>query len=94
VQHLFQSWALFSSDIKAAAHVLLLSDYDGTLTPIVSRPEEAILSPEVSEKLRALAQKSTFSVGIISGRPLSEVKSLVGMEGIYYAGNHGLEMED
>ena len=93
MQHLLQSWALFSSDIKAAAHVLLLSDYDGTLTPIVSRPEEAILSPEVREKLLALAQKSTFSVGIISGRPLSEVKSLVAMEGIYYAGNHGLEIE-
>jgi len=93
VQHLFQSWESFSSDIRAAAHVLLFSDYDGTLTPIVSRPEEAILSPEVREKLRALAEKPIFSVGIISGRPLSEVKTLVKIEGIYYAGNHGLEIE-
>ena len=93
MQYLFQSWESFSSDVKVASHVLLLSDYDGTLTPIVSRPEEAILSPAVREKLTALAQKPAFSVGIISGRPLSEVKALVGIDGIYYAGNHGLEIE-
>jgi len=93
VQHLFKSWESFSSDIGAVSHILLLSDYDGTLTPIVSRPEEAILSPEVREKLLALADKPAFSVGIISGRPLLEVKALVGIEGIYYAGNHGFEIE-
>ena len=93
MQHLFQSWEPFSSDIRAASRILLLSDYDGTLTPIVSRPEEAILSPEAREKLLALAEKPTFSIGIISGRPLSEVKALVGIEGIYYTGNQGLEIE-
>ena len=93
MQHLFQSWKSFSSDIRAASHILLLSDYDGTLTPIVNRPDEAVLPPGVKEKLRALAQKSNFSVGLISGRPLSQVKVLVGIEGIYYAGNHGVEIE-
>ena len=93
MQHLFCSWASFSSDIGTASHILLLSDYDGTLTPIVSRPEEALLPPEVRNKLRALAEKPAFSVGIISGRSLSEVRAMVGIEGIYYAGNHGLEME-
>jgi trehalose-phosphatase len=71
----------------------MLSDYDGTLTPIVSRPEEAILPPEVKDKLNALAGKPDFSVGIISGRSLSEIKSMVGIEEIYYAGNHGLEID-
>lgn len=93
MQYLFRSWESFSADIRAASHILLLSDYDGTLTPIVSRPDEAVLSPEARDKLRALAAKPTFSVGIISGRSLSEVKSLVGVEEIYYAGNHGLEIE-
>ena len=93
MQHLFQSWQTFSAAVRAAPHLLLLSDYDGTLTPIVGRPEEAILSPEVREKLCALAQKPTSSVGIISGRSLSELKSMVAIEGIYYAGNHGLEIE-
>jgi trehalose 6-phosphate phosphatase len=93
VQYLFQLWESFSADIGAAPHVLILSDYDGTLTPIVSRPDEAILSAGVRDKLHALAEKPAFSVGIISGRRLSELKSMVGIEGIYYAGNHGLEIE-
>jgi len=93
VQYLFQSWESFSSDVRAASHILLLSDYDGTLTRIVSRPDEAILPPEVREKLRALAEKPAFSVGIISGRSLIEIKALVGLDGVYYAGNHGLEIE-
>ncbi|MFC2035058.1 trehalose-phosphatase [Chloroflexota bacterium] len=93
MQHLFQSWESFSSDVIVSSHVLLLLDYDGTLTPIVSRPEEAILSSEVREKLHTFNEKPVFSVGIISGRSLPEVRSLVGVEGIYYAGNHGLEIE-
>jgi len=72
---------------------MLLSDYDGTLTPIVSRPEEAVLPPEVRAKLRALVAKPALSVGIISGRALPEVKALVAVDGVYYAGNHGLEIE-
>ena len=93
MKHLFQSWESFSSDVRAAPHLLLVSDYDGTLTPIVGRPDEAKLSPGARKKLRALAAKPSLSVGIISGRSLSEVRALVGVEEIYYAGNHGLEIE-
>ncbi|MFC2001999.1 trehalose-phosphatase, partial [Chloroflexota bacterium] len=53
----------------------------------------AILSPEARETLRDLAQKPAFSMGIISGRSLLEIKAMVEIEGIYYAGNHGLEIE-
>ncbi|MDP3880144.1 MAG: trehalose-phosphatase [Dehalococcoidales bacterium] len=93
MKHLFQYWELFSADVRASSHILLLSDYDGTLTPIVSRPEQAILTPGVRDKLRALASRPAVSVGIISGRSLAEVKSLVAVDGIYYAGNHGFEIE-
>jgi len=93
VQHLFQSWESCVSGIGTASHVLLLADYDGTLTSIVSWPEEAVLSPAVRDKLRALAEKPAFSIGIISGRPLFETKNMVGIDGIYYAGNHGMEIE-
>ena len=93
MKHLFQSWQEFSEACRNVSHVLLFFDYDGTLTPIVSRPEFAVLSTEVRNTLRALAQKSTLSVGIISGRSLSEIKSMVAVDGLYYAGNHGLEIE-
>lgn len=93
MEHLFQSWDGFSRACRAASHVLLFCDYDGTLTPIVSRPEEALLSEGVRGLLGVLAAKSKVSLGIISGRSLAEIKAMVGVAGIYYAGNHGLEIE-
>jgi trehalose 6-phosphate phosphatase len=93
MKHLFEAWEDFIAECRAAAHILLLADYDGTLTPIVAKPSQAILSAGVKEKLTALAGKPDISLGVISGRELAEVKSLVGIESIYYAGNHGLEME-
>jgi trehalose-phosphatase len=92
MEHLFSAWPDF---IKAAeaAHILLLADYDGTLTPIAPRPSEALLPPEVGKKLAGLAKKPSVSVGVISGRAIEELKSMVGIKGIYYAGNHGLEIE-
>ena len=93
MEHLFQSWRAFSADCRTVPHILLLSDYDGTLTPIVGRPQDAVLSPGVRDKLSALARKPDFSVGIVSGRSMAELISLVAIEGIYYAGNHGLEID-
>lgn len=93
MEHLFQSWREFFRACREAPHVLLFFDYDGTLTPIVSRPELAILSPEVGDLLGALSRKEALSVGIISGRSLAEIKAMVAVEGLYYAGNHGLEIE-
>jgi trehalose-phosphatase len=93
VQHLFECWENFASAVRTAPHILLLSDYDGTLTPIVGRPEEAVLPSRVKKTLLALAAHPDFTVGIVSGRLLSDAKALVGLKGIYYACNHGLEIE-
>jgi trehalose 6-phosphate phosphatase len=93
VEHLFKVWPDFLADGQEASHILLLSDYDGTLTPIVGRPDEAVLPPGIEGKLKSLAKNPAFSVGVISGRSLPEIRSMVGIGGIYYAGNHGLEIE-
>jgi trehalose 6-phosphate phosphatase len=93
MQHFFQVWTEFTDTVKASSHVLLLADYDGTLTPIVDRPQEAVLSREVRGMLLALAHKPAYSVGVISGRSIDELKKLVGIDGLYYSGNHGLEIE-
>ncbi len=65
-------------------------DYDGTLTPIVPRPEDAVLAPAVRDTVRDLAQACT--VAIISGRDLADVRKLVGVEGMVYAGSHGFDI--
>ncbi len=93
MQHLFTVWQDFTKDARAASHILLLADYDGTITPIANRPEEAALTDSVRRKLEQLAGKPGISTGIISGRSLAEVKSIAAIEGIYYSGNHGLEIE-
>ncbi|XP_037927128.1 alpha,alpha-trehalose-phosphate synthase [UDP-forming]-like [Hermetia illucens] len=70
----------------------LLMDYDGTLAPIAPHPDLAILSPETKNVLFKLSNHSDVYVAIISGRSVDNVKKMVGIEGITYAGNHGLEI--
>jgi len=73
--------------------ILLLLDYDGTLTPLAETPTKAVISQETKELLRKLSKSSHCAVGIISGRSLEDIKNTVGIKNIIYAGNHGLEIE-
>ena len=73
--------------------ILLFLDYDGTLTPIVETPAKAVISKERKDLLDKLSTNPHCRVAIISGRALSDIKSLVGLKNIIYAGNHGLEIE-
>lgn len=73
--------------------VFLFLDYDGTLVPIADTPDKASLSAEGREILGKIADNAEMRVAVISGRPLSDIKKMVGIEGIIYAGNHGLEIE-
>jgi len=93
MQYLFDAWDSISRRLKSADNILFLADYDGTLTPIVDKPELAVLSHETRNLLRLLAKNHRYTVGIISGRALADLKNKVGIEGIIYAGNHGLEIE-
>ena len=70
----------------------LLLDYDGTLAPIATHPDLAILPLETKNVLQRLSNMSDVYIAIISGRNVINVKSMVGIEGITYAGNHGLEI--
>ncbi len=79
--------------VRDARNILLLTDYDGTLTPIVERPELANLAEGTRLIIQALAQRYNFTVGVISGRALVDIKNKVGIDGIIYAGNHGMEIE-
>ena len=73
------------------ARTAILTDVDGTLAPIVERPEQATVPSRTSELLEQLSRRYGL-VGCVSGRRAEEAKRLVGVEGIAYAGNHGLEL--
>lgn len=68
----------------------LFLDYDGTLSPIASRPELATLPEETRDVLRRLAAR--FPVVILSGRGREDVAALVGLDGLAYAGSHGFDI--
>ncbi len=65
-------------------------DYDGTLTPIVSRPELATLAPDMRHTLAALAERCP--VAVVSGRDRADIQTLVQLESVYYAGSHGFDI--
>ncbi|HZU18858.1 MAG TPA: trehalose-phosphatase, partial [Candidatus Dormibacteraeota bacterium] len=68
----------------------LFCDYDGTLTPIVDRPEDARLSPEMREVVRRLATRCP--VCVVSGRDRRVVQELMGLDDLVVAGDHGFDI--
>lgn len=68
----------------------LFLDYDGTLTPIVDRPEDAIISESMREAVKALADRC--SVCVVSGRDRPVVQQLMGVDSLIVAGSHGFDI--
>lgn len=69
----------------------IFCDVDGTLAPIVGRPEDAHVREEASRLLGRLG-RSYGLVACVSGRPVSEARRLVGVGAITYVGSHGAEI--
>ncbi len=65
-------------------------DYDGTLTPIVDDPSQALLPDKTRLLMKKLSEH--WVVVIVSGRALADVKNLVGLENLVYAGSHGFNI--
>ena len=68
-------------------------DYDGTLTPIVARPELAVLADATRATLGELSKWSR-AVAIVSGRARDDVQALVDVPTLLYAGSHGFDIAD
>jgi trehalose 6-phosphate phosphatase len=70
---------------------VVVCDIDGTLAPIVARPEDASVPARGREVLRALAERFAL-VACLSGRRATIAREIVGIEELTYVGNHGLEV--
>jgi trehalose-phosphatase len=92
VEHLLEAWPGIV-DRFDHGHVLLMTDFDGTLTPIVSRPSEVVLSKEMGSILAELNAKEWCTVAVISGRALDDLTERLKIDDIVRAGNHGSEIE-
>lgn len=86
--------ALSSLDMLAAVlasrQPLILADFDGTLSDIVDDPARATILPSAKDALAALA--AWCPVAVLSGRDALDVRTRVGVPGVWYGGNHGLEI--
>jgi trehalose 6-phosphate phosphatase len=71
--------------------IVLFFDFDGTLSPIVPRPDDAVLFPGTRELLKRCASK--YTVAVVSGRDTDDVADRVGIDGIIYAGSHGFSIK-
>jgi trehalose 6-phosphate phosphatase len=81
------------SRIAQAPRLLFGLDFDGTLAPIVDCPNKAVMPAATREVLWKLHRLPGVTVSIVSGRSLNDITSRVGIDGLIYSGNHGLEIE-
>lgn len=91
MRYLFDFWNTLKSRLKDK-HLFLFLDYDGTLAPLMPRPNDAVLPEETRLVMSELAAERNLLLAVVSGRKLDDVKRKVGLERIIYSGNHGLEL--
>ncbi|EAZ16924.1 hypothetical protein OsJ_32406 [Oryza sativa Japonica Group] len=77
-------------NLARGKRLALFLDYDGTLSPIVDNPENAVMSDEMRSAVKHVA--SLFPTAIISGRSRDKVFDFVKLTELYYAGSHGMDI--
>jgi trehalose-phosphatase len=68
-------------------------DFDGTLSPIARTPDSAVLPGSTKKIIAELSKCGRTKLAVISGRKLSDIKRIVGINKMIYAGNHGMEIQ-
>src|SRR5687767_1656454 len=89
---LFHALEEIGARLQAAPHILLFLDFDGTIVPINPDPASLRLTPAQTAILRTLNEHESVSVTVLGGRERADLQERVGVPGLVYAGNHGLEI--
>ena len=80
--------------LAARRPLLVASDYDGVLSPIVDVPSEAVPERGVAEALARLARADGVTVALVSGRGVADLQTVSGLTGPYrWVGSHGAEFD-
>ncbi|MGQ0560288.1 MAG: trehalose-phosphatase [Gemmatimonadota bacterium] len=74
-------------------HLLIALDFDGTIAPIVSRPQEASMLAQARVVIERLLKRADTDVALVSGRSLHDLRARSRIAGAYYSGNHGLQID-
>jgi trehalose-6-phosphatase len=91
MRHLLESWSEVARRLRLSQSVALFLDFDGTLSPITGRPEDAFLERGTRAVLSRLAGNPRVRVCVISGRRRADLHARVAVPGIDYLGLHGWE---
>lgn len=75
--------------MAADSQIAVFLDYDGTLSPIADRPDDAVISDSMRAAVRQLGE--CCPVAVVSGRNVVDVRSRVALTEIGYAGSHGID---
>lgn len=87
------AWEDLVREWTSRDRLLLVLDFDGTLSPLEEFPHQARLPETTRALVRRLVDRRGVGVAVISGRAVADIRALVGLRKIYYSGNHGLEIE-
>jgi len=79
-------------DRVSGVPLVLMLDVDGTLAPLAARPEDAEVPESTRRILQALTHCPSVHVVLVSGRAAEDAKRVVGVEGVWVSGNHGIEL--
>jgi trehalose-phosphatase len=71
----------------------LFLDLDGTLVPIAPHPDDVQMGDDVRRVLEQALRAPDLDTVIVSGRPLADLRRIVGIEGLTYVGDHGFQLE-
>jgi trehalose 6-phosphate phosphatase len=83
----------WSAAWRRTGRLVLLLDFDGTLAPIVERPELAAMPQATRDALERLRARPGVEAAVVSGRGMADARERAGILGVAYAGNHGMEIE-
>ena len=92
MKSLWREWPSLKQTIAAQQRLLLLLDFDGTLSPLAETPAAAKLPPRVRRLLVRLVSLPGVHVAVISGRSVTYLRRMIRLRPIFYSGNHGLEL--
>ncbi|UOY00622.1 trehalose-phosphatase [Blastococcus sp. PRF04-17] len=78
----------------SARPLLVASDYDGVLSPLVGDPSAAVLLPGMADVLTRLVRCDGVTVALVSGRGVADLQRTSGLIGPYrWVGSHGAEFD-
>jgi len=81
-------------DLATTPKLLVVSDFDGTMAPIVNDPLAARALPAAAQALTGLADLPDTSAALVSGRALGVLRELSAMPPtVHLVGSHGAEFD-